>query len=76
MGDSRFAHCLQGGGVNSDSGTVTITSSSISGNRAPNVRARVQKFSFPMADISYLDPRLHNCGRYSGQLQQDVRASE
>jgi len=29
-----------------------------------------------MADISYLDSRLHNCGRCSGQLQHDVRASE
>ncbi len=45
MGDSRFAHYLQGGGVYVSSGTVTITSSSIYGNTASYVvRAHVQKF--------------------------------
>jgi hypothetical protein len=43
MGDSRFARCLQGGGVMVHSGTVMITSSSITGNTAfgdeQNVRA-------------------------------------
>ena len=36
--------CLQGGGVRVQSGTVTITSSSIYGNTATNVRAYVQHF--------------------------------
>jgi hypothetical protein len=40
MGDSRFARCLQGGGVFVSSGTVMITSSSITGNTAAgSVRA-------------------------------------
>ncbi len=37
--------CLQGGGVYVSSGTVTITSSSIYGNKASNVRAHAQKFA-------------------------------
>jgi hypothetical protein len=44
MEDSRFAHCLQGGGVYVLTGTVTITSSSIYGNTAGYVRAHVQNF--------------------------------
>ena len=44
MGDSRFARCLQGGGVQVYSGTVAISSCTISGNRAEGVHARVQKF--------------------------------
>jgi hypothetical protein len=47
MGDSLFAHCLQGGGVYIDSGAVTITSSSIYGNTAFQVRAHVQDFPSP-----------------------------
>jgi hypothetical protein len=47
QGDSSFAPCLQGGGVLVNSGTVTITSSSISGNTAAYVRAHVQKFPSP-----------------------------
>jgi hypothetical protein len=47
MGDSCFAHCLQGGGVYVQSGTVMITSSSITGNTAYYVRAHVQKFPSP-----------------------------
>jgi hypothetical protein len=47
MGDSCFAHCLQGGGVSVYSGTVTITSSSIYGNTASAVRDQVQKFPSP-----------------------------
>ena len=47
MGDSRFARCLQGGGVYVSSGTVTITSSLIYGNTAFNVRAHVLKFPLP-----------------------------
>jgi len=41
------ARCLQGGGVYVSYGTVTITSSSIYGNRAGYVRAHVQKFPSP-----------------------------
>jgi hypothetical protein len=49
MGNSCFAHCLQGGGVHVSSNTraVTITSSSIYGNTAQYVRAHVQKFPSP-----------------------------
>jgi hypothetical protein len=47
MGDSRFARCLQGGGVYVSSGMVTITSSSIYGNTAYSVRAHDQKFPLP-----------------------------
>jgi hypothetical protein len=47
MGDSYFAHCLQGGGVYVSSGTVTITSSSITGNTANYVRVHVQKLPSP-----------------------------
>ena len=48
MGDSRVACCLQGGGVYVSSGTVTITSSSITGNTASgDVRAHVQNFPSP-----------------------------
>jgi hypothetical protein len=47
MGESRFARCLQGGGVYVSSGMVTITSSSIYRNTAGYVRAHVQKFPSP-----------------------------
>jgi hypothetical protein len=71
-----IACCLQGGGVYVDSGTVTMTSSSIHGNTAGYVRAHVQKFPLPphgkIADA--LDSRLLKCER-SGQLQ-NVRATE
>ena len=53
MGDSRVARCLQGGGVYVDSrnsGTVTITSSSIYGNTADDVRAHAQKFPSPQQE--------------------------
>ena len=42
MGDSRFARCLQGGGVYVAGDTVVISSCTISGNQAPNVRAHAQ----------------------------------
>jgi hypothetical protein len=42
MGDSRFARCLQGGGVAVYGGTVSIVNSQIFSNIA--VRAHVQKF--------------------------------
>jgi hypothetical protein len=44
MGDSRFARCLQGGGVSVGAGTVTISSCTISGNTAGSVSAHAQKF--------------------------------
>jgi hypothetical protein len=47
MGNSRFALCLQGGGVYVGGGTVTISSCTISGNTAPYVRAHPQKFPMP-----------------------------
>jgi hypothetical protein len=56
MGDSRFACCLQGGGVYVYSATVTITSSSIYGNTAGYVRARLQKFPSPQWDALLLCP--------------------
>ena len=62
MGDSRFACCLQGGGVYVGSGTVTITSSSIYGNTASYVRAHVQKFPSPRWEnrgLACLDSRLY-----------------
>ena len=45
MGDQHVACCLQGGGVLVTGGTVTISSSNISGNTAPNVRAHFHKGS-------------------------------
>ena len=48
MRDSPSAHCLQGGGVYVQSGTVTISSSSIYGNTAGYVRAHV-----PVALLGY-----------------------
>jgi hypothetical protein len=47
MGNSRFARCLQGGGIRVDGGTVTISSCTISGNTAYYVRAHPQKFPMP-----------------------------
>jgi hypothetical protein len=47
IGDSRFAFCLQGGGVYVRGGTVTISSCAITGNTAIIVRAHAQNFSSP-----------------------------
>jgi hypothetical protein len=47
MGDSRFARCLQGGGVYDGDGTVSIVNSQIYSNTANNVRAHLQKFPSP-----------------------------
>ena len=47
MGSTRFARCLQGGGVAVFGGTVTISSCTISGNTASAVRAHPQKFPIP-----------------------------
>ena len=54
MGNSRFARCLQGGGVWVQGGTVAISSCTISGNTAENVRAQAQSSHRPdgkMADV-------------------------
>jgi hypothetical protein len=47
MGDSRFARCLQGGGVAVWGGTVSIVNSQIYNNTASYVRAHVQKIPSP-----------------------------
>jgi hypothetical protein len=77
MGDSRFARCLQGGGVfvNRIGGTVSIVNSQVYSNQATYVRAHAQEF--PMGDLLTRLPRLSlgNCGRRSCQLQ-DVRTTE
>ncbi len=54
MGDLSFAPCLQGGGIFVNSGTVTITASSISGNAASYVRDQVQKFLSPPCETHVL----------------------
>ena len=58
MGNSRFARWLQGGGVAVFGGTVAISSCTISGNTATNVRAHVQKFPSPQWDALLLCPPL------------------
>ncbi len=52
MGDSRFARCLQGGGVYNAGGSVTIDSCTITGNTALYVRAHPQKFPMPQCGKS------------------------
>jgi hypothetical protein len=47
MGDSRFARCLQGGGVAVVGGSVSIVNSQIYSNTASYVRAHLQKFPLP-----------------------------
>jgi hypothetical protein len=47
MGDSRFARCLQGGGVFVSGGSVSIVNSQIYSNTATGVRAHAQKFPLP-----------------------------
>ena len=74
MRNSRFACCLQGGGVLVSSGTVSITFCSIYGNTVP--ACSCSEFPIPdgkVADVLALS-HLHNC-ECSGQLQ-DVRAAE
>ena len=44
MGDSRFARCLQGGGVYVRGGTVSIVNSQIYSNTAYYVRAHLHNF--------------------------------
>ena len=49
-----FALCLQGGGVYVRSGTVTISSCTISGNTANYVRAHAQEFPLPRCETHVL----------------------
>ena len=59
MGDSHFARCLQGGGFFVYSGTVTLSSCTITGNTASNVRAHDQKFPLPRWET-------HICSLFAG----------
>jgi hypothetical protein len=71
MGDSRFARCLQGGGVYVQGGTVAISSCTISGNGAYSVRAPVQYFpSLPWETHVYslFTGRRCLCGGWHGDL--------
>ena len=45
--ETHVSRCLQGGGVYVQGGIVTLSSCTISGNTANNVRARLQKFPSP-----------------------------
>jgi hypothetical protein len=59
MGDSRFARCLQGGGVYVNGGSVTIDSCTITGNTALYVRAHAPNFPSPRWEIAdVLEPIL------------------
>jgi hypothetical protein len=52
MGASRFARCLQGGGVFVYGGSVSIMNSQIYSNTASFVRADVQNFPSPDGNIA------------------------
>jgi hypothetical protein len=68
--------CLQGGGVLINSGTVTLSSCTITGNTAAAVRARAQIFPSPDGKIAdTLALILACCDRRFGQLQ-GVRTAE
>ena len=55
MGFSHILRvCLQGGGVFVNSGTVTFSSCTITGNSAQSVRAHAQKFPSPRWDFHML----------------------
>ena len=54
MGDSRFARCLQGGGVIVWGGTVSIVNSQIYSNTANSVRTHLQKFPSPPRETHVL----------------------
>jgi len=63
MGDLRLDPCLQGGGIRVDSGTVTITASSITGNTAVGrVRAHLRKFPIAPTGDSCLVRCLQGAG--------------
>jgi len=61
MEDSRFARCLQGGGVFVGGGTVAISSCTISGNTASQVRAHAQNFPSPNGKIADALASTHAC---------------
>ena len=70
MGDSCFAPCLQGGGVNVGGGTVTLSSCTITGNTA-YVRAHAQIPHRPDGKIADVLALILACttntsGNYSG----------
>ena len=79
MGDSRFARCLQGGGVYIEYGTVAISSCTISGNTAEHVRAHVLNSSHcPDGKIADVLAPTHACTtanasvNYSMYVPQDL----
>ena len=59
MGDSCFAHFLQGGGVYVNGGSVTFSSCTITGNSAGYVRVHAQKFPSPSWGEEIHVPTLH-----------------
>jgi hypothetical protein len=61
MGDSRFACCLQGGGVAVYGGTVSIVNSQIYSNRADYVRIHLQKFHCPDGKMADMLALTHAC---------------
>ena len=48
MGDSQFAPCLQGGGINVHGGKVSIVNSQVYSNQADIVRAHLQNSHHPL----------------------------
>ena len=48
MGDSQFARCLQGGGINVDGGKVSIVNSQVYSNQAARVRAHLLNSHHPL----------------------------
>ena len=70
MGDSRFARCLQGGGVEVLGGTVSIVNSQIYSNTAGDVRAHLQHFPSPPWEIHDLRVVLQGGGvhAYTGTV--------
>ena len=62
---SLFARCLQGGGVYVSSGTVTISSCTISGNTAVSVRARARALMIKSSHCP--DGRLMFCSLFAGR---------
>ena len=70
MGDSRFARCLQGGGVAVVGGSVSIVNSQIYSNTvnsqiysntAPYVRAHLQNFPLPDGKVADVLASTHAC---------------
>jgi hypothetical protein len=75
MGDSHVcsACCLQGGGVYVGRGTVTISSSTISGNTADYARAHAQKFPSPPWE-THVALCLQGGGVYRVYVYSDVQS--